>query len=88
MVGGETRALAVQGAEEQLGGDVVRARLQDPQGVARAAEEARLQLREEFEAVVDSICKHAKELVALHVAESDVGEIVLPGVQRNWRAPQ
>ena len=45
----------------------------------RAAEEARLQLREEFEAAVDSICKHAKELGALHVAESDVGEIILPG---------
>ena len=36
-------------AEEQLGGDVVRARLQDPQGVVRTAEEARLQPREEFE---------------------------------------
>ena len=51
-------------AEEQLGGDVVRARLQDPQGVARTAEEARLQPREELEAAVDSICKHAKELGA------------------------
>ena len=48
--------------EEQLGGDVVRARLQYPQGVVRSAEEARLQSREEFEAAVDSICKHAKEL--------------------------
>ena len=56
---------------------MVRARLQDPQGVARTAEEARLQPREELEAV-DSICKHAKELGALHVAESDVGEIFLP----------
>ena len=49
-------------AEEQLGGDVVRARLQDPQGVVRTAEEARLQPREELEAAVDSICKHVKEL--------------------------
>ena len=65
-------------AEEQLGGDVVRARLQDPQGVVRTAEEARLQPREELEAAVDSICKHVKELGALHVAESD-GEIFLPG---------
>ena len=40
-------------AEEQLGGDVVRARLQDPQGVVRTAEEARLQPREELEAAVD-----------------------------------
>ena len=66
-------------AEEQLGGDVVRARLQDPQGVVRTAEEATLQSRGELEAAVDSICKHAKELVALHVAESDVEEIFLPG---------
>ena len=40
-------------AEEQLGGDVVRARLQDPQGVVRTAEEARKQPREELEAAVD-----------------------------------
>ena len=66
-------------AEEQLGGDVVRARLQDPWGVVRIAEEVRLQPREELEAAVDSICKHVKELGALHVAESDVGEIFLPG---------
>ena len=66
-------------AEEQLGGDVVRARLQDPQGVVRTAEEARLQPREELEAAVDSICKLVKELGALHVADSDVGEIFLPG---------
>ena len=66
-------------AEEQLGGDVVRARLQDPQGVVRTAEEARLKPREELEAAVDSICKHIKELEALHVAESDVGEMFLPG---------
>ena len=33
-------------AEEQLGGDVVTARLQNPQGVVRTAEEARLQPRE------------------------------------------
>ena len=46
---------------EQLGRDVVRARLQDHQGVVRTAEEARLQSREELEAAVDSICKHAKE---------------------------
>ena len=39
----------------------------------RTAEEARLQPREELEAAVDSICKHAKELSALHVAESVVG---------------
>ena len=58
-------------AEEQLGGDVVRARLQNPQGVVRTAEEARLQPHEELEAAVDSICKHVKELGALHVAESD-----------------
>ena len=73
-------------AEEQLGGDVVRARLQDPQGVVRTAEEARLQPREELEAAVDSICMHVKELCALHVAESDVGEIFSPGVRRSWRA--
>ena len=30
-------------AEEQFGGDLVRARLQDPQGVVRTAEEVRLQ---------------------------------------------
>ena len=65
--------------EEQLGGDVVRARLQDPQDLVRTAEEARLQPREELEAAVDSICKHARELGALHVAEPDVGEICLPG---------
>ena len=47
-------------AEEQLGGDVVRARLQDPQGVVRTVEEARLQPREELGAAVDSICKHAR----------------------------
>ena len=35
--------------------------------------------REELEAAVDSICKHVKELGALHVAEADVGEIFLPG---------
>ena len=29
--------------------------------------------REELEAALDSICKHVKELGALHVAESDVG---------------
>ena len=28
---------------------------------------------------MDSICKHVEELGALHVAESDVGEIILPG---------
>ena len=66
-------------AEEQLGGDVVRARLQGPQGVVRTAEEARVQSREELEAAVDSICMHVKELGALHVAESDVGEMFLPG---------
>ena len=60
-------------AEEQLGGDVVRARLQNPQGFVR--EQARLQPREELDAALDSICKHVKELGALHVAESDVGEI-------------
>ena len=38
-----------------------------------------LQPREELEAAVDSICKHVKELGALHVAEPDVGEIFLPG---------
>ena len=43
-------------AEEYLGGDVVRARLQDPEGVVRTAEEARFQLREELE--VDLICTH------------------------------
>ena len=53
--------------------------MQDPQGVVRTAEEARLQPREELEAAVDSICKQVKELGALHVAESDVGEIFLPG---------
>ena len=58
-------------AEEQLGGDVVRARVFDPQGVVRTAEQAQLQLREELE--------HVKELGTLHVAESDVGEIFLPG---------
>ena len=41
-------------AEEQLGGDVVGARLQDPHGVVRLAEEARLQSREELETAVDS----------------------------------
>ena len=66
-------------AEEQLGGDVARARLQEPQGVVLTAGEARLQPREELEAAVESICKHAKELGALHVAESDVGEMFLPG---------
>ena len=45
----------------------------------RTAEEARLQLREELKAAVDSICKHVKELGALHVAESDVGKMFLPG---------
>ena len=62
-------------AEEQLGGDVVRARLQDPQGVARTAEEAWLQPREKLETAVDSTCKHVKELGALHVAESDVSRL-------------
>ena len=66
-------------AQEELGGDVVRARMQDPQRVVRTAEEARLQPREELEAAVDSIYKHVKELGALHVPESDVGEIFLPG---------
>ena len=66
-------------AEEQLGGDVVRARFQDPHGVVRTAEQAQLQPREELEAALDSICKHVKELGALHVADSDVGEIFLPG---------
>ena len=66
-------------AEEHFGGDVVRARLQDLQGAVRTAEEAQPQPREEFEATVDSICKHVKELGAVHVAESDVGEIFLPG---------
>ena len=64
-------------AEEQLGGDVVRARVQNPQGVVRTAEQAQLQPREKLEAALDSICKHIKELGALHVAESDVGEIFL-----------
>ena len=58
---------------------MVRAKLQDPQGVVRTAEEARQQPREELEVAVDSICKHVKELGALHVAESDVGENFLPG---------
>ena len=48
-------------------------------GVVHTAEEACLQPRDELEAAVDSICKHVKELGALHVAESDVGEIFLPG---------
>ena len=47
--------------------------------VVRTAEEARLQPREELEAAVDSFCKHVKELGALHVAESHIGEIFLPG---------
>ena len=68
--------------EEQLGGDVVRARLQDPQGAVRSPEEARLQLREELEAAVGSICKHVKELGALHVAES-FSE--LPGAPLDFR---
>ena len=72
-------------AEEQLGGDVVRARLRDPQGVVRTAEEARLQLREELEAALNSICKHVKE-GALHVAESDVGEIFLTGRSAKLRS--
>ena len=45
----------------------------------RTAEEARLQFGEELEAAVDLICKHVKELGALHVAETDVGEIFLSG---------
>ena len=49
-------------AEEQLGGDVVRARVQDPQGVVRAAEQAQLQPREELEAALDSICKHVQRV--------------------------
>ena len=74
-------------AEEQLGGDVVRARLQNPQGVVRTAEEARPQPREELEAAVDSICKHVKELGTLHVAESDVGEcFACQDVRRSWGA--
>ena len=52
---GLTRPSRRREAEEQLGGDVVRARLQDPQGVVRTAEEAQLQPREELEAAVDSI---------------------------------
>ena len=48
----------------------------------RTAEEARLQPREELESAVGSIWKHAKELGALHVAESDVGEIFCQGVRR------
>ena len=70
-------------AKEQLGGDVVRARVQYPQGVGRSAEEARLQSREEFEAAVDSIYQHAKELGALHVAEADVGRSFCQGVRRS-----
>ena len=53
---------------------MVRARLQDSQGFVRSAEQARLQPCEELEAALDSICKHVKELGALHVAELDVGE--------------
>ena len=64
-------------AEEQLGGDVVRASA-GPQGAVRTAEEARPQPREELKAAVDSTCKHVKELGALHVAESDVQEVFLP----------
>ena len=64
-------------AEEQLGGDVVKTRVQDPQVLC--VQQRRPQPREELEAAVDSICKHIKELGALHVAESDVGEIFLPG---------
>ena len=45
----------------------------------RTAEEARLQPREELEAAVDSFCKHIRELGALHVAASDVGDIFLSG---------
>ena len=67
-------------AEEQLGGDVVRARVQDPQGVVRTAEQAQLQPRDELEATLVSICKHVKELGSLHVAESDDSL----GVRRNW----
>ena len=70
-------------AEEQLGGDVVRARLQDPQGVVRTAEQARLQPREELEAALDSFCKHVQELGALHVAESMPGRLSCLGVQRS-----
>ena len=45
----------------------------------RTAEQARLYPREELEAALDSICKHVKELGSLHVAESDVGEMFMPG---------
>ena len=62
---------------------MVRARLQNPQGVVRTAEQAQLQPREELEEALDSICKHVKEFGALHVAESDVGEIFLPGRSAN-----
>ena len=58
-------------AEEQLGGDVFRARLQDPEGVVRTAEEALQQPREELEYAVDSICKHIKELGALQIQMSE-----------------
>ena len=44
-------------AEEQLGGDVIRARVQDPHGVVRPAEQTQLQPREELEAPLDSICE-------------------------------
>ena len=47
--------------------------------ILSTAEEAWLQPREELEAAADSICKHVKELGALHVAELVVGEIFLPG---------
>ena len=50
-----------------------------PEASDASHDEAQLQPREELEAALDSICKHIKELGALHVAESDVGEIFLPG---------
>ena len=74
-------------AEEQLGGDVVRARLQNPQGVVRTAEEARPQPREELEAAVDSICKHVKR--AGCVARGRIGrrgDCSCQDVRRSWGA--
>ena len=50
-------------AEEQLGGDVVRERLQDPQALCEQ------ERRRGYSLVRSSICKHGRELGALHVAE-------------------
>ena len=76
VVGGETRAFAAQEAEEQLGGDVVRASCRILRVLCVQKRRRGYSLVKSSRPLWIQSVSMSKELGALHVAESDVGERV------------